>query len=323
MNSRLLIIIGIVCMVILSTLVVTIILFGDVFFDFMSSQTNPEKDAMVFTEINQQAIIYQKNNEQEKFDQQMILMKEKLKTVASNALGISIISVYLDENYNFPFVDASKVHSFDESLVCDITPKIPVHFQYIRKAKMFQMFMQKYSQHEIELIIQDERRYNSTVHYQFVATSEDKNNNAFTHFHANSCDDKTDYSDFYFLHCGDILKDYAMNTSNQNDIVASFEHDEFCIIPLDPWRQSVYDYGKTVSEKMNRHHEKIGTLDKNYESVMAFQSEMDRLGTLGNLIGALSGGDVDSQVTQERIQEYNEKFGSLPDELLELIEKKE
>ena len=170
-----------------------IVLFdGDTFFE---NNTMMKSDAEILTGINQQAITYQKNEDQIKFDQQAILMQEKLKTVASNALEMPISQVYLEEDFNFPFVDASKIQPSDESVICDILPKIPIHFQNIRETEMFQMFSQKYSQYDVELIIQDERRYNSTVHYGFIATSEDKNNTASTHFHASSCDDTTDYQD--------------------------------------------------------------------------------------------------------------------------------
>ena len=55
------------------------------------------------------------------------------------------------------------------------------------------------------------------------------------------------------------------------------------------------------------------------ESHMKFFSEMNKHEDLGNIVGKMVQGEFDEQRTQDMIKQYEEQYGSLPEELLELI----
>lgn len=288
-----------------------------------SSKSNLERNAEILSEINKQAIIHQRNNEQEKFDEQTALMQENLKKIASDSLGINITMSDVFVSY-FPLVEGSKVEILKDResfQVCDIVENIPIHLQEIRKAKMFQIFAEKYSEYPIELFLLDERRNNASFHYGLIATSDD-GKSALTYFHADSCTNEITDFDNYYLSCRDMKQDYFFSTKNYDDIFASLNHEEFCIIPLDDWRQSVYDYRKTLSDKMDEHIQKLESVDQNSETVMEIRSEIHRLELLSNLLSMIASHTFEDKIIHEKIQEYDHVFGSPPDELLELLEQK-
>ena len=295
---------------------VMILIFAEL--DKMSHITQLEK-------INQQAIHAQETENHSKLESYRQLMQQKLQTTVSNALEIPITKVYLEEGFNFPFRPASSLPSFDsdkEFLVCDITSNMHSHLQNIRTAELFQMYEKKYSGYEIELFVQDERRYESMVHYGFAATSDDGNSTAIIHFHGNSCSGEILDIDKYLLSCRDKVKDKFMSAHNKEDIHASMNHPDFCTIPLDSWRQSVYDYNQKIKEQLENHLPTIKTSDKSYESVSAYQLESHRLDLLGDISSMYVMGVDDEQDIEEKIRQYNNQFGSLPDELSRLIEQR-
>ncbi|KER05300.1 hypothetical protein AAA799E16_02062, partial [Marine Group I thaumarchaeote SCGC AAA799-E16] len=63
-----------------------------------------------------------------------------------------------------------------------------------------------------------------------------------------------------------------------------------------------------------------GTIDA--ESQWRFFSEMNKQGDLGNLISYMIHYDFDEQSLQEKIEQYELQYGSLPEEFLELMEKR-
>lgn len=96
-------------------------------------------------------------------------MRDKIKEVVINLVEINSINVGL-ESHRIPFENASDVKQTSDSEpfpICNIPEKIPIHLQKIRDTEMFKLFSEKYSQHEIELIIVDERSADSDVHYAF------------------------------------------------------------------------------------------------------------------------------------------------------------
>ena len=136
----------------------------------------------------------------------------------------------------FPFTNGSeiKIPEDKESFqTCNVVENIPDHLEKICHAKLFQMFAEKYSGYEMELSLQDERMYNGEFHYGLIAKSEDRTQSALTYFHANTCTNEITDIDDYFLSCHNG-EDYIFGTKNHNDIIASLEHEDFCIIPLDP-----------------------------------------------------------------------------------------
>jgi len=102
---------------------------------------------MILSKINQYGITFQKNGHEEKFKEQLTLMQQKQKEIASHYLEINIDKIYLKENYNFPFRAASEIISLDipsQKPVCNISPKIPIHLQTIQNSDLFLRFSEKY-----------------------------------------------------------------------------------------------------------------------------------------------------------------------------------
>jgi len=327
MKTKLLMIIGII--VVLIAGFSAIVLFDDG--TFSENNTLMKNDAEILNEINMQAAIHKNNGNQEKFQEQVALMEEKIKQIASNSLEvhITVASVDLTDpetgigGNNFPFKDSSEIKISDNREpfpICNIPEKIPIHLKKILDEPMFTMFSEKYSQHSTELYIMDERPGESLVHYQITATSDDGMFEASTFFHANTCTDEIQES-FPRLSCRNVENNEIHHSFNPDDIKASLQLEEFCDIPLDSWRKSIYEYGNTVQEKILRQFEMIVEPD-NQEEFRKMLDESERLDYLRYITSLIVNGGLESEVTQTKIKEYNEKFGSLPDELLELIEQR-
>ncbi len=283
-----------------------------------SSSFDKYSDEIV--QINEKSKKYQSINDVRKFDESKKLMQEKLGNIASDLLGINASVSGID--YNFPLTDGHQVEIMgDESFpVCNVTENIPVHLQEIQNTKKFQMFVEKYFKYPIELNLQDERRHDSSFHYGLIAKSDD-GQTALTMFHVNSCTNQITDSEKYLLSCRNGENEH-ISSINKKDVIASLNLDDFCTIPLDKWRQSVYDYGKTLYEdKENcRANSEIPEID--HETIPGCQSEMYRLGLLGNIVGMLVSDTDEDVVIEEKIREYNKTYHGLPDELLQLLEEK-
>ena len=287
--------------------------------DPVSLKSNPETDGKILYEINMRGVIHRQNGEQDELDRQAALFQQKLEEVANDSLEIRIL--VLDSMF-FPIRAGSEVDVLEPTELvqaCDVVENIPVHLQEIRKAGMFQMFAGKYSGYQIELILQDERKSDSWFHYGFTATSGD-GKYASTYFHANSCTNEiTDFGN-YFLGCRDMERDYVFSTGSYDVIIASLNHEEFCVIPLDPWRQAVSDYSKTIADEMYPYLKELSATD-NEELVVALLAEIDRLSLLRSIAGTIFD-TFEDEVAQEMIQEYRNRFGPLPDDLQELLEQR-
>ncbi len=163
----------------------------------------------------------------------------------------------------------------------------------------------------------DERKYLSNIHYGLSAGAE--NQYASTYFHLDSCANGVTDKELYFLHCFNENDNYRFTTFNYDDIVSSISSSHFCKIELDSWRQSLYDYSQTLREKrMQLETESMPELVDS-ESHMKFFSEMSRHEDLGNIVWKIVQGEFDEQDTQDMIRQYEEQYGGLPEELLELI----
>ena len=283
-----------------------------------------ENNSEILYQINQQAMFYQQNNKQEKFSEQKMLMQEKLAEVASKSFDVNIVVPELYDSF-FPFVNGSEIKILEgkESFqICNVVENIPNHLEKISHAKFFQMFAQKYSEYEIELSLQDERMYNGELHYGFIAKSDDDTQSALTYFHANSCTNEITDIDDYFLSCHKG-EDYIFGTKNRNDIIASLEHENFCIIPLDPWRQSFYDYHKMISDKIDEQMQVLEEAEnQENETMIAVNLERHRLDLLGNIASAIFSGAHDEKVIQDRILKYTDTFDTLPKDFQILLDAK-
>lgn len=282
-----------------------------------------EKYSHEILHINEKSKKYQLADDMMKFNASKILMQEKLKKISLYSMGLDISNVELIEGY-YPFRDVqSVVERFDlePSSICSFEQKIPIHLQILSQTKNFQMFTKKYSSHTLELSIMDERNALSSIHYGLIANN-DKNQYASTYFHVDSCTDEITDKDPIFLNCFDNNNDYSFATRNYDDVISSYSNGDFCKIELEPWRQSIFKYSQILHEQRKLLHKESINEITDQETQWVFFSEMDRQGQLGNIVGNIVHGEFDSQITQEQIKEFEKQYGSLPDKLLELIEKR-
>ena len=278
-----------------------------------------EKDSREISQINEESKGYQLIGDMQKFNDSKKLMQEKLKEISLYYMGLEISDVDLIDGY-YPFQDSQAViekFGLNSSLVCDFEQNIAQHMHTISQTENFQMFAKKYSQYKIELYLMDERSYLSNIHYGLSAGTE--NQSASTYFHLNSCANEVTDKELYFLRCVDDSDSYEFATFNYEDIVSSLSSPHFCKIELDSWRQSLYDYSEILREE--RWQLATESMPKlvDSESHMKFFSEMNKHEDLGNIVGKMVQGKFDEQRTQDMIKQYEEQYGSLPEELLELI----
>ncbi len=319
MKSRVLIIIGIVMLI--AGFSAVLLFYSDA---FSENNSMMKRDVETLAEINMQAIIHQKNDNQEKFDEQMSIMQEKQKEIASRILGISISDAYIAEGWNFPFRDSLDIEPLpgQETLpICNISENIPFHLEMIRDSEMFQMFAKKYSKYPLTIDISDERRHNSVVHYDLLATSEGENYRASTYFHINSC---TGTSDQYLnLHCSGPTQEDSKRAYLMENIADSLEDDSFCTIFFKPWQEKLFEYSEIVSEESDKIQQKLRmkTDSGDTNDMREIFSELKRLELLNRIsFDATRNTDDDDGIwITEDILEYNERYGDLPEELLELI----
>ena len=299
---------------------------------FSENNTIMKSDAEILDEINRQASIHKNNDNQEKFHEYVILMEEKIRQIASDSLGMHIISASVGlpdpetgiESNNFPFRNSSEINipeGREPFPICNISEKIPVHLKKFLNEPLFAMFSKKYSQHDTELLVMDERYQNSLVHYAIDVKSKDGLSAASNTFHVNTCTDEIQ-EDFPILVCRNIETNEFHQSFNQDDIQVGLQLEEFCTIPLDSWRQSIHEYGNTVQEKIQEQSDvPIGT--DNYEELQEiWWDERVRLDSLRAITILIVNDGLESEIVQKKIGEYNGRFGSLPDDLLELMEEK-
>jgi len=273
--------------------------------------------------INQKGILAQEANNKEKLKEHASLMQEKITEIARKSLGLNIFMSDFFQSY-FPMTDGSKMEvpeGKEPFQICNVAENIPIHLQNIVKTKKFQMFAEKYSDYPMELNLQDERWSESSFHYGLIANSDD-GRTALTHFHVNSCTNQITDAEKYFLSCHNNAKHQIFSTINKNDVLASLSHPDFCTIPLDSWRQSVYEYNQKIKEQLENHLPTIETIDKSYESVSAYQLELHRLDLLGDISSMYVMAVDDKQEIEEKIKKHDDLFGPLPEELLKLIEQR-
>ncbi len=282
-----------------------------------------EKHSNELVQINELSKKYQLIGNEQKFDESKKQMQEKLKEISSDYLGLEIEHVKLLEGY-YPFQNSTHwAERFDlePSSVCDFERMIPLHMKKLSQTENYKIFTKKYAPYNLELSIQDERSHQSNIHYGLFAINS-KNQSASTYFHLSSCTHEITDKESLFLHCFDGDTDYRFATHNYDDIISNYSNGEFCKIVLDPWRQSIYDYSQTLNEKRRQLERESMTGIVDPESQWKFFSEMNKQGDLGNIVGKMVHGYFDDQSTQDMIKQYEKQYDSLPEELLELIEKR-
>ena len=275
-----------------------------------------QRDGDALSEMNARAVVYLEAGEQTKLEGQEAAMRQKLKDVAGYALGVRITTV---DAPSFPLESKTEFIVGGESFpVCGAVGDIPAHLYDLREAGLLHAFIEKYSKYPITLFMLDERQARQPwFHYGFSAASGD-GKSASIHFHADTCTGEIINLHGYLLFCRDAQLDYSFSSGNPDDTAASMSLDEFCVIPISPWRQAFYDYAKEVSEELRRHLME-GPAD-DHEAIMVFSHEVVRLDALTGLAYAVASDNFADDVIQEKIQEYRDAYGTLPDEFLKLLE---
>ena len=279
-----------------------------------------EKHSDDLVQINEKSKKYQLLDDVQKFDESKKLMQEKLKIISMDYLEIKISEVTLLEG-QYPFWDVQyRVDRFDlePSSICAFEQNMPLHLQKISQTENFQKFTKKYSSYHLELDIFDERNNISNIHYGLIATNE-KNQGASTYFHLDSCTNEITDKNPYHLNCFDENDDYRFTTSNSEHVLSSYSNSHFCKIELDSWRQSLYDYSKILQEKQRQLQTESMADTVDSESHWKFFSEMNKQGELGNLVAYMIHNNFDEKSLQDKIEQYENQFGIIPDELLELM----
>ena len=269
------------------------------------------KDGEILRALDETVKMYRNGGQDAKAGEQEEMFQNKAAEVASRLLDVEVSSVYADLFFPGP-LDPTR----HPGQICGSAGDIPVHLAKVRDVERYGMFMEKYSAYPIEMHLNDERPFG--FHYGFVATSGD-GRYASTFFHVDPCTGVVTDSAGYLLTCHDEESDYFFSTTNQDDINASLKLGDFCVIPIGQWRQSLYDYAKEVSERSHRHFVGEGPVD-NYDDYVAFWHEGERLDALTGLAYAVASDNFADDIIQEKIQEYRDAYGALPDEFLKLLE---
>jgi hypothetical protein len=269
--------------------------------------------------LNQDAKDAKASENQDLLDQNRLKMKKHLEAITSSALGINIDSIYLKEDWNFPFRDSSEVkhtrEEYENNPVCNILPNLSLHLQSIRQTELFQMYGKKYQNYFIELDIADERYDNSTVHYGFSAKS--GNNHASTHFHVDSCTGQT--SDYLYLRCHDLGIGNGTGSNYRNEVITSLQSDEFCEIVLEPWRAKLAKYNEKISNDVHAYLEKIQQDSNDPDDMIPITKDLHRLNQLSDMVRLAMDGNHNDAEFSEKMKKYELRYGSVPDEFLELL----
>ena len=270
------------------------------------------KDGEILLALYETAEMYRNGGQDAKAGEQEKMFQNKLAEVARGMLGVEISSTFVDA-----FISGIPDWEDQSGQICGSAGDIPAHLAKVRDVEWYRVFMEKYSIYPIELVLHDERP-KLGFHYGFIAASGD-GKYASTYLHVDPCTGMVTDSASYLLTCHDGEGEYVFSTTNQNRITASRNLEDFCVIPISQWRQSLYDYADEISEKYRRNVEERDSVD-NYDDYVAFWHEGERLDALTDLAYAVASDNFADDAIQEKIQEYHDAYGALPDEFLKLLE---
>ncbi|MCV0409641.1 hypothetical protein [Nitrosopumilus sp.] len=288
---------------------------------FIASNPDSTPYETALTQINEKGIEAEKAEDDAKLNEHAMQIQEKITKIASDSLGLHIFMGDAYRSY-FPLAKGSDVEiqeGRDSFQICNVAENIPAHLQEISKTEKFKLFAAKYSSYPIELNLQDERWSESLFHYGLIANSPD-GKTALTMFHVNSCTNQVTDSERYFLSCHDDATHKIFGTINKDDVLASLNHPDFCTIPLDSWRQSVYDYNQKIHEQQTKYFQTIEVIEQNHESLSAWDLEHRRFGLLRDISSMYVMGIDNEEDIEDKIKQYNALFGSLPEEFLQILE---
>ena len=270
------------------------------------------KDGEMLLALYETAEMYRNGGQDAKAEEQEEMFRQKLAEVARGMLGVEISSTFVDA-----FISGIPDWEDQSGQICGSAGDIPAHLAKVRDVEWYRAFMEKYSIYPIELVLHDERP-KLGFHYGFIAASGDEKY-ASTYLHVDPCAGTVTDAEGYLLTCRDEESGYFFSTKNQSNIAASLKLEDFCVIPIGQWRQLLYDYAKEVSEETRRHFMGGGPVDDS-EAFRVFWHEGERLDALTDLAYAVASDNFADDAIQEKIQEYRDAYGALPDEFLKLLE---
>ena len=270
-------------------------------------------------EINSKGLMYERQGKSSEFEEQAKLMQENLEKISRDALRLDI-KPWPEYRTYFPLREASDIEPLPDSdfEICDAGSNIPLHLHEISKIERFNLFAQKYSNYPMFLDVMDERLHNSEMHYGLSVTHNEKY--ASTHFHVNTCTNQVSDELRYLVHCGNKETGYRNTAITKEDFMASLEHNDFCFIPLDSWRQSLFEYGQKISEIRHEIMEEFEKSEHTDESFIQFRNDSRQWDLLQEISYAYYSKNIEE--AEEKITQYNRVYGILPDDLLDIIERK-
>lgn len=270
------------------------------------------KDGVMLLALYEAADTYRNEGHDTRAREQEEVFQNNLAGVASRMLDVEVSSAYAEIFFRGPLDP-----TWNPGQVCGSAGDIPVHLVKVRDAEWYVAFMEKYSAYPIELHLNDERP-KFGFHYGFLAMSGD-GGRAYTHFHVDTCTGEVTDPASYLLRCYDEGSGYSYDSRNYDTTVASLELEDFCTIPVSPWRQSIYDHLKEFEGDLERYLEAVGKPLYDRPLRMPEEARFDNLKDLAYMIYR-NDYDFDDVDIQDNIWHYCEEFGPLPEDFAELIE---
>ena len=268
------------------------------------------KDGEELLAIYETAEMYRDSGQDAKAVEQEEMFQNKVAGVASRVLDVEVSSVYAELFFGGPMDP-----TWNPGQVCGSAGDIPAHLAKVRDAEWYVAFMEKYSAYQIEMHLNDERpRFG--FHYGFVVMSGD-GGIASTLFHVGTCTGEVTDPASYFLRCYDKGSGYSYESRDYDSTAASLELEDFCTIPVSPWRQSVYGHLKEFEGDLDRYLEEVG---KSRADRLSDVPEEAKLDSLRGLAYAIYHNYMADEDIQGNILHYCRELGPLPEDFAALIE---
>ena len=273
-------------------------------------EDQPVRDGEMLLSMYEAAATYRSSGQYVKAWEQKGMFQDEVAGVASRVLDVEVSSVYAELFFGGPMDP-----TWNPGQVCGSAGDIPAHLAKVRDAEWYVAFMEKYSAYPIEMHLNDERpRFG--FHYGFVAMSGD-GGIASTYFHVDTCTGEVTDPASYLLHCYDEGSGYSYDSRDYDTTAASLDLEDFCVIPVSPWRQSVYGHLKEFEGDLDRYLEEVGKPHADRLSLVPEEARLDRLTSLAYQI--YHNYMVDEDI-QGNILHYCREHGPLPEDFAVLIE---
>ena len=273
-------------------------------------EDQPVRDGEMLLAMYEAAEMYRSSGQDAKAWEQEGMFQNKAAEVASRVLNVEVSSVYAELFFGGPMDP-----TWNLGQVCGSAGDIPAHLAKVRDTEWYVAFMEKYSAYQIEMHLNDERpRFG--FHYGFVTMSGD-GGIASTYFHVDTCTGEVTDPASYLLNCYDKGRG-SYESRDYDSTAASLELEDFCVIPVSPWRQSVYDHLEEFEEDLDRYLEEVGRPRSDERPPLV--PEEARLDRLKGLAYAIYHNYMVDEDIQGNILHFCREHGPLPEDFAALIE---